>query len=47
MRTGGGFMYLNEFCQRYAKNECLKMALLMLKTHSNYKTCVVSLLKKH
>ena len=47
VRTGGGYMYLNEFCLHYAKSECLKMALLMMKTHSNYKTCVVSLLKKH
>lgn len=36
MRTGGGFMYLSEFLLHYAKSECLKMGLLMLKQKKSY-----------
>lgn len=31
VRTGGGFMYLSEFLLHYAKSECLRIGLSMLK----------------
>ena len=31
VRTGGGYMYLSEFLLHYAKSECLKLGLMILK----------------
>ena len=40
-------MYLYEYMLHYAKSECLKMGLLMLKQKKNYQQTVIGLLKKH
>ena len=47
VRTGGGFMYLSEFLLHYAKSECLKLGLMMLKQKKTYQQIVIALLKKH
>ena len=52
VRTGGGFMYLSEFLLHYAKSECLKMGLLIIKAQqrskkANYQKVVIDILKKH
>jgi len=36
VRTGGGFMYLSEFLLHYAKSECLRIGLNMLKQKKSY-----------
>ena len=47
VRTGGGFMYLSEFLLHYAKSECLKLGLMILKQNKSLKQVVLNLLKKH
>ena len=47
VRTGGGYMYLSEFMLHYAKSECLKMGLMIIKQQSNYRKITINLLKKH
>ena len=46
VRTGGGFMYLSEFLLHYAKSECLKLGLMIIKSQSTYKTVVKNILKR-
>lgn len=45
-------MYLSEFLPHYAKAECLKMGVMILKAQqkskrANYQKVVIDLLKKH
>ena len=47
VRTGGGYMYLSEYMLHYAKIECIKLGLVMLKQKKTFQQIVVSLLKKH
>ena len=47
VRTGGGYMYLSEFLLHYAKSECLKLGLMILKQNKTYQGVVVGILKKH
>ena len=46
VRTGGGFMYLSEFLLHYAKSECLKLGLMILKQNKSLKQVVLNLLKR-
>ena len=46
VRTGGGYMYLSEFLLHYAKSECLKLGLMILKQNKPLKTVVLNLLKR-
>ena len=46
VRTGGGFMYLSEFMLHYAKIECIKLGLTMLKQKKSFQQIVVAILKK-
>lgn len=47
MRTGGGYMYLYEYLLHYAKSECLKMGLTMMKKNQDFKTTVINFIKRH
>ena len=40
-------MYLSEFLVHYAKSECLRIGLNMLKQKASYQQVIVALLKKH
>ena len=40
-------MYLYEFLLHYAKSECLRIGLNMLKSKKSYQAVTVALLKKH
>ena len=40
-------MYLSEYLLHYAKSECLKLGLVMLKKSQTLKTTVIDILKKH
>ena len=46
VRTGGGYMYLSEFLLHYAKSECLKLGLMILKQGKSLKAVVTGLLKR-
>jgi len=46
VRTGGGYMYLSEFLLHYAKSECLKLGLMILKANKTFQAVVVGLLKR-
>lgn len=39
-------MYLSEFLLHYAKSECLKLGLMILKQNKSLKTVVLNLLKR-
>lgn len=40
-------MYLSEFLLHYAKSECLKLGLMILKQQKSFKSVVVGLIKRH
>lgn len=46
VRTGGGYMYLYEFLLHYAKSECLRLGLNMLKQKMTYMQVTVHALRK-
>lgn len=39
-------MYLSEFLLHYAKSECLKLGLMILKQNKSLKTVILNLLKR-
>ena len=46
MRTGGGFMELEEYLKHYARNECITLQTLVKKQENGtVKTIVVGLLR--
>ena len=47
VRTGGGFMYLDEYLRHYSKAECIKLNGLIRKGDCTVKNTVISMLKKH
>lgn len=47
VRTGGGYMYLDEYLRYYSKSECSKLNTLVNKGDGNVKNTVISLLKEH
>ena len=40
VRTGGGYMYLSEYLLHYAKAECLKIGVMMLKLRKPFKETI-------
>ena len=47
VRTGGGFMKLDEYLKHYSKSECIELSSMMRKGDGSYKNTVLSLLKSH
>ena len=47
VRTGGGFMQMEEFLRHYCKSECIQLNNLIKKGDGKLKTTVLSLLHKH
>ena len=44
VRTGGGFMILQEYLERYAKNEFFKLGLVITKGKMTYKATILDLI---
>ena len=47
VRTGGGFMILQEYLERYAKNEFFKLGLVITKGKMTYKATILDLIQRH
>ena len=47
VRTGGGYMYLEEFLRHYAKMECGSLYRMAKRGDCKMSTAVLDLLKKH
>ena len=47
VRTGGGYMYLEEFLRHYARSESLKLKVYMVKGGKTYKQTVIGIINKH
>lgn len=46
VRTGGGYMYLSEYLLHYAKAECLKIGVMMLKLRKPFKDTILHIIGK-
>lgn len=46
VRTGGGYMYLSEYLLHYAKAECLKIGVMMLKLRKPFKETIQNIIGK-
>ena len=46
VRTGGGYMYLSEYLLHYAKAECLKIGVMMLKLRKPFKETISNIIGK-
>ena len=47
VRTGGGFMYLEEYLRHYSRSECIELNNLLQKNNCPFSEMVVNLMKKH
>ena len=47
VRTGGGFMYLDEYLKSSARAECIELNNMIKRGHKNLGTAVVSILMSH
>ena len=47
VRTGGGFMKLDQYLKHYARSECIELSGMMRKGDGSYKNTVLGLLKSH
>ena len=45
VRTGGGFMKLDQYLKHYARSECIELSSMMRKGDGSYKNTVLGLLK--
>ena len=47
IRTGGGYIYLEEFLRYHARQECLKLKVNMVKKKKTYKETVSDFITRH
>ena len=47
VRTGGGYMYLEEYLKHYSKAECSRLNTLIRKGDGTVKNTVINLLEKY